>query len=103
MSNKVLQKILIIEDDPGILNYLKTTVDAAGYETITATNGNLALNMITSHCPDCILLDLGLPDMDGSDIITSVRKWTLTPIIVILRETRKKTRRLLWTPEQMTI
>jgi len=83
MSNKVLQKILIIEDDPGILNYLKTTVDAAGYETVTATDGNLALHMITSHCPDCILLDLGLPDMDGSDIITSVRKWTLTPIIVI--------------------
>jgi two-component system KDP operon response regulator KdpE len=83
MSNKILQKILIIEDDPGILNYLKTTVEAAGYETVTATDGKLALHMITSHCPDCILLDLGLPDMDGSDIITSVRKWTLTPIIVI--------------------
>jgi len=83
MSNKVRQKILIIEDDPGILNYLKTTVEAAGYETITATDGNLALHMIASHCPDCILLDLGLPDMDGTDIITSVRKWTLTPIIVI--------------------
>ena len=81
--NKVLQKILIIEDDPGILNYLKTTVDAAGYETVTATNGRSAIHMITSHCPDCILLDLGLPDMDGIDIITSVRKWTLTPIIVI--------------------
>ncbi|HOA56330.1 MAG TPA: response regulator transcription factor [Clostridiales bacterium] len=83
MSGKVFQKILIIEDDPGILNYLETTVSAAGYETVTATDGKLALHMVASHCPDCILLDLGLPDMDGIDIITSVRKWTLTPIIVI--------------------
>ena len=76
-------KILIIEDDPGISNYLKTTVSAAGYDAIVTGDGSSALQMIASHCPDCILLDLGLPDMDGVEIIRSVRSWTLTPIIVI--------------------
>ena len=76
-------KILIIEDDPGISNYLKTTIDAAGYDVLVTANGQSAVQMISSHCPDCILLDLGLPDMDGNDIIRSVRSWTQTPIIVI--------------------
>lgn len=76
-------KILIIEDDPGISNFIKTAVNAAGYMAIVAENGKTALQMISSHCPDCILLDLGLPDMDGREIIRSVRSWTQTPIIVI--------------------
>lgn len=76
-------KILIIEDDPGISNFLKTTLGAAGYEAISAGDGHSAIQMISSHCPDCILLDLGLPDMDGGEIIRSVRSWTQIPIIVI--------------------
>ncbi|MBQ9212054.1 MAG: response regulator transcription factor [Clostridia bacterium] len=76
-------KILIIEDDPGISNFIKTAVNAAGYMAIVAESGKTALQMISSHCPDCILLDLGLPDMDGREIIRSVRSWTQTPIIVI--------------------
>lgn len=83
MSSKARQKILIVEDDPGILNYLKTTVDSAGYEALTANDGTAALSMISSHCPDCVLLDLGLPDMDGSGIIDKVRQWSRIPIIVI--------------------
>ncbi|MBQ8161805.1 MAG: response regulator transcription factor [Clostridia bacterium] len=77
------RKILIIEDDPGISNFLKTTVSAADYDAIVTGRGQTALQMISSHCPDCILLDLGLPDMDGGEIIRSVRSWTQTPIIVI--------------------
>ena len=76
-------KILIIEDDAGIASFLKTTVTADGYQAITASDGKSALQMINSHCPDCILLDLGLPDMDGCEIIRDVRSWTQTPIIVI--------------------
>lgn len=76
-------KILIIEDDPGISNFLKATVSAAGYDAIVTKDGKSALHIIASHCPDCILLDLGLPDMDGSEIIHSVRSWSQTPIIVI--------------------
>ena len=83
MKSNPHNKILIIEDDPGLSNYLKTTVSAAGYDAIAATDGRTALQMIASHCPDCILLDLGLPDMDGGEIIRSVRSWTQTPIIVI--------------------
>ena len=83
MRTNLHYKILIIEDDPGISNFLKTTVNAAGYDAVVVGNGKSALQMISSHCPDCILLDLGLPDMDGSEIIHSVRSWTQTPIIVI--------------------
>ena len=83
MSTNLRYKVLIIEDDPGISNYLKTTVDAAGYDVLVTATGQNAVQMISSHCPDCILLDLGLPDMDGNEIIRSVRTWTQTPIIVI--------------------
>ena len=76
-------KILIIEDDPSICNFLQTTVSASGYDVIVTGRGETALQIISSHCPDCILLDLGLPDMDGGEIIRSVRSWTQTPIIVI--------------------
>ena len=79
MTSSIHSKILIIEDDPGICNFLKATLSAAGYEPIVTASGHSALNIISSHCPDCILLDLGLPDMDGADIIRSVRSWTQTP------------------------
>ncbi|MBQ8082474.1 MAG: response regulator transcription factor [Clostridia bacterium] len=83
MPGDIKSKVLIIEDDPGICTFLKTTVGAAGYDAIVTGSGSHALNIIASHCPDCILLDLGLPDMDGCEIIRSVRKWTQTPIVVI--------------------
>ena len=83
MSNGIKNKVLVIEDDPGICVFLKTTLIAEGYDVIVAQNGRNALGMISSHCPDCLLLDLGLPDMDGNAIIESVRSWTHMPIIVI--------------------
>ena len=83
MSNQIRSKILIIEDDPGICTFLRATLTAEGYDVIVVSSGSAALDMIASHCPDCVLLDLGLPDMDGNEIIASVRKWTPTPIVVI--------------------
>ena len=83
MSGNIRNRVLIVEDDAGIAAFLKTTITAAGYDVLTAADGKNALNIIASHCPDCILLDLGLPDMDGLGIITSVRQWTQMPIIVI--------------------
>lgn len=83
MTTVIRDKVLIIEDDPGICMFLRTTLVADGYDVIVANNGRLALDVIASHCPDCILLDLGLPDMDGNEIIENVRAWTCTPIIVI--------------------
>ena len=76
-------KILVIEDDPGITTFLRTTLITAGYDVLVSGDGKTALQLVSSHCPDCILLDLGLPDMDGGQIIQSVRSWTQIPILVI--------------------
>ncbi len=83
MNSDNRSKVLVIEDDPGICIFLKTTLVSEGYEVIIAKDGKSALGLISSHCPDCLLLDLGLPDMDGNAIIESVRQWTHMPIIVI--------------------
>ena len=83
MASVIRSKLLIVEDDPGICAFLRATLTAEDYDVLFAANGQSALQIIASHCPDCILLDLGLPDMDGVEIIRSVRGWTPTPIIVI--------------------
>ncbi len=83
MRTEHTDRILLVEDDAGICKFLKTTLTANGYDVIITKTGKEALDMIGSHCPDCILLDLGLPDMDGNSIIKSVRTWTKTPIVVI--------------------
>ena len=83
-------KVLIIEDDPGISKFLRTSLTSNDYDVLETNTGKLALEIISSHCPDLILLDLGLPDMDGNNIIQSVRKWTRTPIIVISARTMEE-------------
>lgn len=83
MANEIRNKILIVEDDPGICTFLRAVLSSDGYDAIVVSSGSLALDMIASHCPDCILLDLGLPDMDGAMVIERVRQWTSTPIVVI--------------------
>lgn len=83
MANTIRNKILIIEDDPGICTFLRATLTAEGYDAIVVSSGGIALEVVASHCPDLILLDLGLPDMDGSRIIASIRRWSAMPIIVI--------------------
>ncbi len=75
--------ILVVEDDPPVRNLITTTLKAHGYRFLTAANGESALLEASSHNPEIILLDLGLPDMDGVDIIKKVRTWSNTPIIVI--------------------
>ena len=80
---KHCDKIMIVEDDAGIRHYLQSTLSNAGYDTVAVGDGRSALALAASHCPDCVLLDLGLPDMDGIVIIQSIRKWSSVPIIVI--------------------
>ena len=80
---KIRDKILIIEDDSSISNLIATILDANDYDAMTVRTGGEAVTAISSHCPDVILLDLGLPDMDGSDILKFVREWSACPIIVI--------------------
>lgn len=70
----IRDKIIIVEDDPGISKYLQAALRSHEYDTLLAPDGKTALEMIASHCPDLLLLDLGLPDMDGSEIIRSVAR-----------------------------
>ena len=83
MSSSIHRKIMVVEDDPGICTFLRAVLTAEAYDVLFSADGHSALQIIASHCPDCILLDLGLPDMDGIEIIRSIRKWTSTPIVVI--------------------
>lgn len=83
-------KILVIEDDVHINNVLITLLDANGYETISAKNGESANLLFASHNPDLIILDLGLPDMDGTDFLKKIREKNLTPIIVLSARTDEK-------------
>lgn len=82
--------ILVIEDDNAIKNLISTTLKSKEYKFHTAKNGKQALDDIISSNPDVILLDLGLPDMDGLDIIKKVRGWSNVPIIVVSARSEDK-------------
>lgn len=79
--NKYL--ILVVEDDRAVRNLMMTTLETQQYRFITAKDGKEAITAAVSHNPDVVLLDLGLPDMDGVDIIRKIRTWSDMPIIVI--------------------
>ena len=75
--------ILVVEDDKPVQNLMITTLKAHDYRYLTAMNGETAILEASSHNPDIILLDLGLPDMDGVEVIKKIRTWSNVPIIVI--------------------
>lgn len=75
--------ILVVEDDAPVRNLITTTLKAHDYKYITAQNGGGAIMEASSHNPDILLLDLGLPDMDGVEVIERIRTWSDMPIIVI--------------------
>lgn len=79
--NKTL--VLLVEDDSSVRNLMTTTLKAHGYRYLTAPNGDAAILEASSHNPDIVLLDLGLPDMDGVEVIKKIRSWSSMPIIVI--------------------
>lgn len=81
MSPKL--SILVIEDDKSICSFIKTSLTGNGYHVTAALTGREGLSLTASHCPDVILLDLGLPDIDGCDVLRQLRTWTHTPIIII--------------------
>ena len=79
--NKTL--ILVVEDDAPIRNLITTTLKTHDYKYIVAANGENAIMEASSHNPDIVLLDLGLPDIDGVEVIRRIRSWSNMPIIVI--------------------
>lgn len=86
----IRDKILIVEDEKSISGFIKTVLTGNGYEVILAHSGTEAFSMVSSHCPDLVVLDLGLPDIDGMDIIEAIRQWTQLPIIVVSARTLEK-------------
>ncbi len=91
-SNYNKRTILVIEDDKSISSFICTALQSSGYTVLTAADGVQARQMFASHGPELILLDLGLPDIDGVEIIKGVREWSSVPIIVVSargRETDK--------------
>ena len=78
-----LMNVLIVEDESAIRNLISTALETNGYNFEMATNGSMALSLLVKHQFDIILLDLGLPDLDGIDIIKKLRTFSFTPIIVI--------------------
>lgn len=75
--------MLIVEDEPQLLRALRINLKARGYETATAADGVRAMATAAREIPDVVILDLGLPDVDGLEIIRSLRTWTRVPIIVL--------------------
>ncbi len=87
---KIKDKVLIVEDEQSISNFISMILNANNYDTMTVRTGEEALTMISSHCPDLIVLDLGLPDMDGMEVLRSVRKWSNLPVVVVSARTREQ-------------
>ncbi|KQS16440.1 response regulator [Frigoribacterium sp. Leaf186] len=76
-------KILIADDDPQILRALKVTLGARGYDVVTAADGREALDLAASRHPDLVMLDLGMPHLDGVEVIQGLRGWSTVPILVV--------------------
>jgi len=86
MSNNKY-KILVVEDDRNILSMIQTVLDLGGYQVLTAQRCQQGVLMLTSHMPDLVVLDLGLPDMDGEEFIRVARRSSMIPIIVLSART----------------
>ena len=83
-------QLLLIEDERNICNFIMTTLKSNNYKVTYALNAQSGLSLAASQCPDLILLDLGLPDMNGIDVIRKIREWSNVPILVISARTQEK-------------
>jgi two-component system KDP operon response regulator KdpE len=78
-----MTRVLIVDDDPELLRALRINLRARRYEVVLATDGAAALRQASSTLPDLVILDLGLPDMNGTEVIAGLRGWTKVPIVVL--------------------
>ena len=79
----IKQLILIVEDEKGISNFMSSILESNDYQVLKCTNGMEAISLTANRSPDLILLDLGLPDIDGVEVLAKVREWSQVPIIVV--------------------
>ena len=89
MSNNKY-KILVVEDDRNIINFVQTILETSGYQVLTADRCQQGVLMLSSHVPDLVVLDLGLPDMDGEEFIRVTRRSSMIPIIVLSARAEEK-------------
>ena len=82
-------RVLIVDDEPQILKFLTVALNAAGYDTLTAAAGAEALRLATTQAPDLIVLDLGLPDRDGKDVLRELRQFSGVPVIILSARDRE--------------
>ena len=80
---EIRDRILVVEDEQRICNFICSVLNANEYDSMVAHTGAEAEEMIASHCPDLIILDLGLPDMDGIDVLKRLREWSSLPVVVV--------------------
>jgi two-component system, OmpR family, KDP operon response regulator KdpE len=82
-----MSSVLVVDDEPPILNTMDINLRARGYEVLLAATGTQALTLAARRHPDVVVLDLGLPDMDGLDVIRGLRGWTSVPIVILSART----------------
>jgi two-component system KDP operon response regulator KdpE len=82
--------ILLIEDEPQVRRFLRVTLQSQGYALIETSTGREGLTQATAHNPDVILLDLGLPDLDGLQVLGRIREWSQTPVIILSAREKEK-------------
>ena len=85
-----LSRILVVDDEPEIRRFLRASLRAQQYEVLEASNGTQALELVTQQLPDLMILDLGLPDIDGVEITRRIRQWNHLPIIILSVRDREK-------------
>jgi two-component system KDP operon response regulator KdpE len=76
-------RVLVVDDEPAIRRFLHTSLSGHGYQMFEAVDGQAALSAVMAHRPDLVVLDLGLPDMDGIEVTRRLREWTQVPIIIV--------------------
>src|ERR1700754_795580 len=86
-NSKSATRVLVVDDEPQILRALRITLAARGYHVLTAPDGTGALKAAVDGKPDVVVLDLGLPDLDGTEVIAGLRGWSTVPIIVLSART----------------
>ena len=75
--------IVIVDDDPRLLTTLSINFKARGYEVYSASTGAEGLQMVSQHQPDVVILDMGLPDMDGREVLDGIRGWSAIPVLIL--------------------
>ncbi len=89
-------KVLIVDDEQAIRRFLRISLEADGYDVVDAETGKAAVAMAATHVPELVILDLGLPDIDGAQVLAQLRKWSSIPVIILtVRDAEKEKVKLL--------